>query len=44
MHFNFGNFKEYENKVIEYVLNGGMVIGKNILENDLLDRYKKRWV
>lgn len=40
----FGNFREYEKHVIEMSLRAGTVIGKNLMENDLLSRTKSRWV
>jgi hypothetical protein len=39
----FGNFREFENHVIEMSVRGGMVFGKDLMKNDLLQRNKRRW-
>ena len=44
LNIKFGNYKEYEKYVIEMSVNGGTVFGKDLMENDLLVRSKRRWV
>jgi hypothetical protein len=40
----YGNFIEYNSVVVEYLATMGIVKGKNLLINDLLNRNKSRWV
>ena len=40
----YGNFREYEKNVVEMSVRGGAVFGKNLMENDLFVRNKRRWV
>ena len=48
-HFNkinlkYGDFKEYNNIALEHSITMGMIWGKNIQQNDLLNRNYNRWV
>jgi hypothetical protein len=44
LNIKFGNYKQYEKHVIEMGVIGGTVFGKDLMDNDLLVRSKRRWV